>query len=60
MIIGFGNGVFYKLFSAENDRFSETILGNLAVGPANAVELHCRLEEELDELLKIDLAKLSI
>ncbi len=53
MIIGFGNGDFYRLHQNNWDRFSDEYLELCTAGGlAKALEFHCRGEEDLDHLIE--------
>ena len=52
MTIGFSNGDFYRLYSNDNERFSNRYINLYKVNnKANAIELHCLNEKCLDYLL---------
>lgn len=56
MIIGFGSGDFYKIYSNHVEGFSEKYISHYKVnGLANAIELNCRNEGEMDYLLNNNL-----
>jgi len=60
MIIGFGNGDFFRLYSDDKERFSQKYIDLFkANNLANAIELHCSDEECIDHLLLADNIDLS-
>ena len=59
MIIGFGNGDFWKLHTTETNRFEDSFLQSLIEAETNAVELHCRDIESLDFLLMYNMHSLA-
>jgi sugar phosphate isomerase/epimerase len=62
MIIGFGSGDFYKIYSNSNEGFSKDYINHYKTnGLANAIELNCRNEGEMDYLLinNLDLSGFS-
>lgn len=59
MIIGFGNGDFWKLHKQKTDRFESEFLKFLIQTSTNAVELHCLNIESLEFLLINDMVILE-
>lgn len=54
MILGFGNGKFYRIHSDSNERFSDKYMNYCKAGGAvHAIELQCRNEAMIDYLIDI-------
>lgn len=52
MIIGFGNGNFWRMETEKHERFGDEALRRFLNIPTNAIELHCLDVEAIDYLLK--------
>ena len=55
MHIGFGNGVFFRMQSTSNDRYSKECINLFKIPGVNAIELHCVNEETVEYLVSNDI-----